>query len=187
MYLLWAKNHDPAGYVTFREGNIAHHGFRKKHRFFLLFFLIKKLHLFFLSLRYSRRKYFFISQYCTRKKKYGRCSDTMTNNTQGTIRATLIYLMQPYDTSNSYILFSTAVLSPEWYCMSTGMQRFIRIRARERGLFENRTNFRKPVTCAVSVYTLWHAVCIRPIYFLNALIDKYHKSEKWWIIGWQKY
>ena len=24
--------------------------------------------------------------------------------------------MQPYDTSNSYILFSTAVLSPEWYC-----------------------------------------------------------------------
>ena len=49
----------------------------------------------------------------TRKKKYGRCSDTTTNNTQDTIRTTLIYLMQPYDTSNSYILFSTAFLSPE--------------------------------------------------------------------------
>ena len=47
-----------------------------------------------------------------RKKKYGRCSDTKTNNTQDTIRTILIYLMQPYDTSNSYILFSTAVLSP---------------------------------------------------------------------------
>ena len=47
------------------------------------------------------------------EKKYGRCSDTTTNNTQDTIRTTLIYLMQPYDTSNSYILFSTAVLSPE--------------------------------------------------------------------------
>ena len=66
----------------------------------------------------------------TRKKKYERCSDNTTNNTQDTIRTTLIYLMQPYDTSNSYALFSTAVLSPEWYCMSTGMQRFVRIRAR---------------------------------------------------------
>ena len=66
----------------------------------------------------------------TRKNKYGRCSDTTTNNTQDSIRTTLIYLMQPYDTSNSYILFSTAVLSPEWYCMSTEMQRFVRIRAR---------------------------------------------------------
>ena len=47
------------------------------------------------------------------EKKYGHCSDTTTNNTQDTIRTTLIYLMQPYDTSNSYILFSTAVLSPE--------------------------------------------------------------------------
>ena len=64
----------------------------------------------------------------TRKKKYGRCSDTTTNNTQDTIRTTLIYLMQPY--SNSYNLFSTAVLSPERYCMSTEMQRFVRIRAR---------------------------------------------------------
>ena len=49
----------------------------------------------------------------TRKKKYGRCRDTTTNNTQDTIRTTLIYLMQLYDTSNSYTLFSTAVLSPE--------------------------------------------------------------------------
>ena len=65
-----------------------------------------------------------------RKKKYGRCSDTTTNNTQDTITTTLIYLMQPYDTSNSYFLFSTAVQSPEYYCMSTGMQRFVRIRAR---------------------------------------------------------
>ena len=49
-----------------------------------------------------------------RKKKYGRCSDTTTNNTQDTIRTALIYLMGPiYDTSNTYILFSTAVLSPE--------------------------------------------------------------------------
>ena len=32
------------------------------------------------------------------KKKYGRCSDTTTNNTQDTIRTRLIYLMQPYDT-----------------------------------------------------------------------------------------
>ena len=47
------------------------------------------------------------------EKKYGCCSDTTTNNTQDTIRTTLIYLMQPYDTSNSYIIFSTAVLSPE--------------------------------------------------------------------------
>ena len=49
----------------------------------------------------------------TRKKKYERCSDTATNNTQDTVRTTLIYIMQPYDTSNRYILFSIAVLSPE--------------------------------------------------------------------------
>ena len=67
----------------------------------------------------------------TRKKKYGRCSDTTTNNTQDTIRTSLIYLMQPYDTFNSYILFSTAVLSPERYCMLTGMQRFVRIETRK--------------------------------------------------------
>ena len=36
----------------------------------------------------------------------------------------------------------------------------------------------KPVTCAVSVYTLSNAVCVRPIYFINAVIDKYHKSDK---------
>ena len=84
----------------------------------------------------SRRHFYFLGELAsitdisTRKKKYGRCSDTTTNNTQDTIWTTLIYLMQPYDTSNSYILFSTTVLSPEWYCMSTGMQRFVRIRAR---------------------------------------------------------
>ena len=67
---------------------------------------------YFLILRRLRRAlYGFGIKYT--EKKYGRCSDTTTNNTQDTIRTTLTYLLQPYDTSNSYTLFSTAVLSPE--------------------------------------------------------------------------
>ena len=67
--------------------------------------------------RYSKSKIefknVFLRVFRHTEKKYGRCSNTTTNNTQDTIRTILIYLMQPYNTSNSYILFSTAVLSPE--------------------------------------------------------------------------